>query len=141
MPVPVLLANDTTATEAVALRFARLNPLNRGFALAKTGGGRAGTRTLDPLIKSQLLYQLSYASSDDNYIRFSAKCKFLSFTPFYHLSWFINGDSFCIKLMVPIMPPILPCRLPPIMSNPLVISPIILPSLSNIPPPELPPQP
>ena len=25
-------------------------------------GGRAGTRTLDPLIKSQLLYQLSYAS-------------------------------------------------------------------------------
>ena len=24
-------------------------------------GGRAGTRTLDPLIKSQLLYQLSYA--------------------------------------------------------------------------------
>ena len=25
-------------------------------------GGRAGIRTLDPLIKSQLLYQLSYAS-------------------------------------------------------------------------------
>ena len=25
-------------------------------------GGRTGTRTLDPLIKSQLLYQLSYAS-------------------------------------------------------------------------------
>ena len=24
-------------------------------------GGRTGTRTLDPLIKSQLLYQLSYA--------------------------------------------------------------------------------
>ena len=33
---------------------------------AQTGafifGGRTGTRTLDPLIKSQLLYQLSYAS-------------------------------------------------------------------------------
>ena len=26
-------------------------------------GGRAGIRTLDPLIKSQLLYQLSYASN------------------------------------------------------------------------------
>jgi hypothetical protein len=25
------------------------------------GGGRTRTRTLDPLIKSQLLYQLSYA--------------------------------------------------------------------------------
>ena len=27
------------------------------------GGGRTGTRTLDPLIKSQLLYRLSYAPS------------------------------------------------------------------------------
>ena len=30
-------------------------------------GGRAGTRTLDPLIKSQLLYQLSYASRTEFY--------------------------------------------------------------------------
>ena len=30
-------------------------------SLTKFCGGRAGTRTLDPLIKSQLLYQLSYA--------------------------------------------------------------------------------
>ena len=29
-------------------------------------GGRAGTRTLDPLIKSQLLYQLSYAPGSNN---------------------------------------------------------------------------
>jgi hypothetical protein len=28
---------------------------------AKQDGGRTRTRTLDPLIKSQLLYQLSYA--------------------------------------------------------------------------------
>ncbi len=28
----------------------------------KKSGGRAEDRTLDPLIKSQLLYQLSYAS-------------------------------------------------------------------------------
>jgi hypothetical protein len=27
----------------------------------RMGGGRTRTRTLDPLIKSQLLYQLSYA--------------------------------------------------------------------------------
>ena len=44
-------------------------------------GGRAGTRTLDPLIKSQLLYQLSYASktflSVSNYIIKSDKIKFL----------------------------------------------------------------
>ncbi len=46
-------------------------------------GGRAGTRTLDPLIKSQLLYQLSYASkspfyliSGHNYIPFYKKSKF-----------------------------------------------------------------
>ena len=32
-------------------------------------GGRAGTRTLDPLIKSQLLYQLSYASRTEFLIR------------------------------------------------------------------------
>ena len=30
-------------------------------ALTIFGGGRMGTRTPDPLIKSQLLYQLSYA--------------------------------------------------------------------------------
>ena len=41
-------------------------------------GGRAGIRTLDPLIKSQLLYQLSYASSAANYTLFFNKCKFLS---------------------------------------------------------------
>ncbi len=29
--------------------------------VADVGGGRTRTRTLDPLIKSQLLYQLSYA--------------------------------------------------------------------------------
>ena len=34
-------------------------PPDGGFIIY---GGRAGTRTLDPLIKSQLLYQLSYAS-------------------------------------------------------------------------------
>ena len=32
-------------------------------------GGRAGTRTLDPLIKSQLLYQLSYASISEFFHR------------------------------------------------------------------------
>ena len=36
-----------------------IKPPNGGFIIY---GGRAGTRTLDPLIKSQLLYQLSYAS-------------------------------------------------------------------------------
>ena len=43
-------------------------------------GGRAGTRTLDPLIKSQLLYQLSYASrtATGNIIDIkSTKCKHL----------------------------------------------------------------
>ena len=43
-------------------------------------GGRAGTRTLDPLIKSQLLYQLSYASRTincGNYISFYRFCKYL----------------------------------------------------------------
>ena len=41
-------------------------------------GGRTGTRTLDPLIKSQLLYQLSYASrtlNPRNYKIFSTKSK------------------------------------------------------------------
>ena len=50
-------------------------------------GGRAGTRTLDPLIKSQLLYQLSYAPGPvvilssllsfdlGDYSPFLAKCK------------------------------------------------------------------
>ena len=33
----------------------------------KNTGGRVGIRTPDPLIKSQLLYQLSYASSKMNY--------------------------------------------------------------------------
>ena len=32
-----------------------------GGKLSKNNGGRTRTRTLDPLIKSQLLYQLSYA--------------------------------------------------------------------------------
>ena len=44
-------------------------------------GGRAGIRTLDPLIKSQLLYQLSYASKTEqilaDYKLFYAKCKCL----------------------------------------------------------------
>ena len=46
----------------------------------KFSGGRAGTRTLDPLIKSQLLYQLSYASRTincGNYISFYRFCKYL----------------------------------------------------------------
>ena len=34
--------------------------------LTKFRGGRMGTRTPDPLIKSQLLYQLSYAPGSDN---------------------------------------------------------------------------
>ena len=33
------------------------------LVVAGGGGGRTRTRTLDPLIKSQLLYQLSYAPS------------------------------------------------------------------------------
>ena len=32
------------------------------YASIRTGGGRTWARTKDPLIKSQLLYQLSYAS-------------------------------------------------------------------------------
>ena len=36
-------------------------------------GGRAEDRTLDPLIKSQLLYQLSYASAGRDYSRKSQK--------------------------------------------------------------------
>ena len=32
-----------------------------GIKFSKLDGGRTRTRTLDPLIKSQLLYQLSYA--------------------------------------------------------------------------------
>ena len=50
-------------------------------------GGRAGTRTLDPLIKSQLLYQLSYASRTVTGLIIdlkSTKCKFL-FT-FQHIA-------------------------------------------------------
>ena len=40
----------------MALKFLKLTAFVNGIF-----GGRAGTRTLDPLIKSQLLYQLSYA--------------------------------------------------------------------------------
>jgi hypothetical protein len=36
---------------------------NNPSVLTPSGGGRTRTRTLDPLIKSQLLYQLSYAPS------------------------------------------------------------------------------
>ena len=57
-------------------------------------GGRAGTRTLDPLIKSQLLYQLSYASKTHfsqvftqlrraDYISFYNICKDLLFLHTY----------------------------------------------------------
>ena len=52
-------------------------------------GGRTGTRTLDPLIKSQLLYQLSYASRTINlrdYRIFSTKSKMFVF-------WFIIFDA------------------------------------------------
>jgi hypothetical protein len=35
--------------------------MQRGQKLSEINGGRTRTRTLDPLIKSQLLYQLSYA--------------------------------------------------------------------------------
>ena len=38
------------------------NTKKRPYKWPFISGGRAGTRTLDPLIKSQLLYQLSYAS-------------------------------------------------------------------------------
>ena len=48
-------------------------------------GGRAGTRTLDPLIKSQLLYQLSYASKTNFLIRTGVIIDFfLSNASLYH---------------------------------------------------------
>ena len=40
---------------------ARKNPAAKGWFF----GGLAGARTLDPLIKSQLLYQLSYKSMEN----------------------------------------------------------------------------
>ena len=60
--------------------------------LTKFCGGRTGTRTLDPLIKSQLLYQLSYAPGSIintanviltgvNYSSFFNKCKVFVFFP------------------------------------------------------------
>ena len=68
--------------------------IKRPIRVVKFFGGRAGIRTLDPLIKSQLLYQLSYASKTQNcidYIIKSNKIKFLSislnnsldYTPWY----------------------------------------------------------
>jgi hypothetical protein len=35
--------------------------MSKGKKMKWINGGRTRTRTLDPLIKSQLLYQLSYA--------------------------------------------------------------------------------
>ena len=48
------------------------------FKVAVLNGGRAETRTLGPLIKSQLLYQLSYAPhrSDIKYNRIMPKCQY-----------------------------------------------------------------
>ena len=39
----------------------RSRPVGAARALSDQGGERAGTRTQDPLIKSQMLYRLSYA--------------------------------------------------------------------------------
>ena len=50
---------DSCGNEKATLRAGLRVALKR--SLTKFCGGRAGTRTLDPLIKSQLLYQLSYA--------------------------------------------------------------------------------
>ena len=46
---------------AAAGRQPRRGPLVPQAGISETSGGRTRTRTLDPLIKSQLLYQLSYA--------------------------------------------------------------------------------
>jgi hypothetical protein len=51
-------------------------------------GRGAGTRTPDPLIKSQLLYQLSYASKARGYCsfdRFPARKKYAPFCAWVHL--------------------------------------------------------
>ncbi|VXC33794.1 hypothetical protein SPHINGO8AM_120023 [Sphingomonas sp. 8AM] len=52
----------------VSTRRGDARPKNNGLAIARKAveetGGRTWARTKDPLIKSQLLYQLSYASSD-----------------------------------------------------------------------------
>ena len=42
--------------------------IKEGAELSKKNGGRTWARTKDPLIKSQLLYQLSYASVLNPYV-------------------------------------------------------------------------
>ena len=73
-------------------------------------GGRAGTRTLDPLIKSQLLYQLSYASRTDFFIRTGLIIDFfLSNASFYHnhtlvyiiLHFLYLQSSACLPMSLP----------------------------------------
>ncbi len=45
--------------------------------LLKRFGGRSRTRTYDPLIKSQLLCQLSYAPTGAAYIRAAMACRYV----------------------------------------------------------------
>ena len=60
-PISGQRQTETTGTERKAAISATQPSFREISAIAGVNGGRTRTRTLDPLIKSQLLYQLSYA--------------------------------------------------------------------------------
>ena len=70
-------------------------------------GGRAGTRTLDPLIKSQLLYQLSYASKTNFLIRTGVIIDFfLSNASLYHNHFVVCAILYVLYLLLSVRPPV-----------------------------------
>ena len=62
----LLIVEPATALQRDPRPAVRQNKKHLSVLFLFCGGG-TGTRTLDPLIKSQLLYQLSYASKTDFY--------------------------------------------------------------------------